>query len=181
MNWITDLINWVSKLFQWWVIVLPWEKGIRIRLGKYQKLLNTGIYLKLPLIDTVFVQSVRLRYMAAPMQTVSTKDGKAISIIISVGYTIKNIETLYNTIFSPTATISNIVMGEVSQYCASNPIEECLPDKIQEACRLKLTGSNFGLGDISIKVIGFAAVRTYRLISDQSWFPEENNSLNRPI
>lgn len=159
---------------------MPWERGIRVRLGKTQTLLNPGTYLKLPLIDKVFVESVRMRYMGVPMQTVTSKDGKTLSIIISVGYCISDIQQLYNTIYSVNATISNIVMGQVSQFVAENNLHDCLPAKIEDHCTKNLSETDYGLGEVSIKVIGFAVVRTYRLIQDHTWFPETDNSLTKP-
>jgi hypothetical protein len=179
MNWVTDLFNYLSKIFQWWIIVLPWERGIRIRLGKRQKILAPGVYLKLPVIDQVFIQSVRLRYMGIPVQTVTTKDGKTISISGSVGYAITDISRLYNTIYSPTATITNIAMGEIAHFCASNMLENCLPSEIELNCSKHLSANEFGIGEITVKITGYAVVKTYRLIQDHTWFPENDNNLSQ--
>lgn len=115
--------------------------------------------------------------MSVPIQTVTTKDGKTITVTGSVGYAIKDIAKLYNTIYSPNSTIANIVMGEISQFCASTIIENCLPEHIEINCTEKLKENNYGLGDISVKIVGYAVVKTFRLIQDQSWFPENENAL----
>lgn len=177
MNIITDIFLWIEKAFKWWVIVLPWERGLRVRLGKTVTLLTEGTYLKLPVIDSVFVQTTRIRFVAMPIQTVTTKDEKTITITASIGYSIKDIHKLYNSLYSPDATIANIVMGVISEYVASHTISDCLPSKIEEASTNVLSANDYGLGDVSVKVIGYAAVRTYRLIQDQSWFPADNNRL----
>jgi hypothetical protein len=180
MNWITDLFNQLSKVFQWWVIVMPWERGIRVRFGRKSTLLSAGTYLKLPVIDQVFIQSIRLRYMGLPIQTVTTKDRHTISLTGSVGYAIGNIERLYNSIYSPNATIANIVMGEISQFCASNYLSDCLPALIEKNAGDKLSNNDYGLDQITVKVTNYAVVKTYRLIQDHTWFPENENNLQTP-
>ena len=77
---------------------MPWEQGIRVTLGKKLTLMNEGVYLKLPLVHKVYVQEKRLRVMSMPMQTVTTADGHPITISLAVGYSIKDIVRLYNTL-----------------------------------------------------------------------------------
>ncbi len=60
MNWIKDLFDYIAKLFTWWVIVNPWESGIRVTLGKNQRVIGPGVWLRLPVIHAVYRQNIRL-------------------------------------------------------------------------------------------------------------------------
>lgn len=172
MGILNDLIQWLSKLFQWWVIVMPWEAGLRIRFGRKIKLLNEGVFVKFPIIDAVFIQTTRLRVMGCPIQTVSTKDGKTLSISVSVGYCIEDIRLLYQTLYHPEMTITNLVLGNISEYVAHNKIEDCTPDKIKESVTEILKDNPYGLGQLSVNILGYAVVKTYRLIQDQHYLQE---------
>ncbi len=174
MNWITDLFNHVSKIFQWWIIVLPWEQGIRVRLGKHKTLLHKGIYLKLPVIDQVFIQTTRIRFISLPIQTLTTLDGETVTINGSVGYCITNIEKLYETIYNPESTISAISGRAIAEYVASHNIKDCLPEHIKSQGINILKESDYGLGDLQFAITGYAKVKTFRLIQDASWFPGDN-------
>lgn len=166
MNIIDGIFNWLIKLFQWWVIVMPWEKGIRIRLGKKWTLLNEGIYLKLPIIDRIYIQSTANRIIAGPVQTLTTMDGKTLTVSVTIGYCIEDVSKLYQKVFHTELTITNMVLGQVSQFIANNNLEVCSPKAIEEFIKKEIKISDLGICNVSAKITGYALVKTYRLISD---------------
>lgn len=167
MNWINDLLTHLTKIFQWWVMINPWEQAIRVRFGKITKLLNTGIHFKIPFFDSVYVQTTRLRVVNLPLQTLSTNDEKTITITLAMGYSIENIEVLFQTLYHPESTMANICTGEIAEYVSTHDLSECRP-AILEACVLNKIKSlpDYGLKIEYFKVVGFANVKTYRLIND---------------
>jgi len=58
MNSVKDLLDYILNIFKIWVIVQPWEQGLRVRLGKHIKLVNGGLYFKIPYIDSYYIQSI---------------------------------------------------------------------------------------------------------------------------
>jgi regulator of protease activity HflC (stomatin/prohibitin superfamily) len=173
MNLITDLINWIEKGFKWWVIVLPWERGLRIRAGKHITLLTEGVYFKIPILDQVFIRTIRIRFMGLPMQTLTTRDGKTLTINASVGYSIQDVQKLYNTIYHPESTIANLALGAISKYVSSNILDNCSQDDIEREAVALLQQTDYGLHELSFKITGYAIVRTHRLLMDHAWFPSE--------
>lgn len=145
---------------------MPWEKGIRIRLGKRWTLLNEGVYLKLPIIDRVYVQSTANRIIAGPVQTLTTICGKTLTISVTIGYCIEDVSKLYKKVYHTELTITNMVLGQVSQFIANNRIEDCKPKAIESFISDAIKISDLGIGNVSAKITGYALVRTYRLISD---------------
>jgi regulator of protease activity HflC (stomatin/prohibitin superfamily) len=167
-NWIKDLFDYLAKVLQWWVIVNPWEEGIRVRLGRRVRRLRAGTYLKLPIIDQVFIQTTRLRVRSLPLQTLTTKDGNTISLLASIGYSINDVDKLYRTLYQPEGTLINICMSSVADYVASNNLSDCSPKTIQD--NINVSGvDQYGLDNVTVKVIGYAVVRTYRLLMDGHW------------
>lgn len=173
MGTIKEVIDSILRIFEWWVSVSPWERGIRVRFGKYTKKLEPGIHFKIPLFDTIYLQTIRLRIVQLPLQTVSTKDGKCLSIVTAVGYSISDIIKLYNSIYQPESTITSIVLGEISEYVATHEIVDCLPSNIQSAVSTKLSSiNNYGISYEYVKIVGFAVVKTFRLIQDGHYLNE---------
>lgn len=168
MSWVKELVTYISDLFKWWIVILPWQEGIRVRLGKHELHLRKGIYLKLPVIDSVFVQNIRLKYAQIPIQTVTTKDGQTITIHGAIAYKITDIKKLYNSISNPDATITGIAMSKLSDYVANHVLADCTPSKLEKA--VIIDGQQYGL-DTEIKITGFASVKTFRLIQDHAWMP----------
>ena len=120
METINQIFGFIGKLFEWWFMVMPWEQAIFIRKGNKTKLLKQGLYFKIPFIDRVYIQTSRLRMVDLPVQTVSTLDGKTLTIKSVVGYSIKDILKMFNSISHPEMTLSGIVMGGISEYIKSN-------------------------------------------------------------
>jgi regulator of protease activity HflC (stomatin/prohibitin superfamily) len=172
MGFIKETFDYLSKLLQWWIIVLPWEKAILIRWGKHLKVLGAGIHFRIPFIDTVYLQSTRLRVVQMPPQTITTKDKHTLTIVMCAGYSIDNIETLYQKMFQAESTIANMVMGEISEHISSNLLTECTPSDIEGKVMTKLNSTDYGIKYEYVKVIGYAIVKTYRLIQDHHWTPD---------
>lgn len=175
MGLINTITEFLVKIFQWWFTVMPWEQALHIRKGKKVKLLGAGIYLKVPFIDTVFTQTTRMRMIDTPMQTISTKDGNTLTIKSVIGYTISDIQVLYNTLYHPEMTLTSMIMGYAGEFTRDRVINEISPPLIEEFINSKIEASDYGLKDLSIKITTFAIVKTFRLIQDGSYLGEGLN------
>lgn len=172
MGQIQEFINYILQSVKIWIIVQPWETGLIVRSGKRIKKVSRGIYFKIPYFDSVYIQESRLRVLPLPIQTLTTKDLKTITLNGAVGYSIESVETLYQTLYHPETTISNIVMSEISDFIYSKHLKEITPNEIQDTVFKKLSAHQYGLRFEYFKLTNFAVVRTYRLIQDQSWTDE---------
>lgn len=172
MNQVKDFIEYIVNAIKIWVIVQPWEAGIRVRFGKKVKKLSKGIYFKIPYFDSVYVQETRLRVCSMPVQTISTKDNKTITINGAVGYLITDVEKLYKTLFHPETTITNMCMSYIAEYVNNNNTEDLSGKALSENVLKELEKLEYGIKFEYFKVTSFAVVRTYRLIQDYSWTDE---------
>ena len=167
---ILDSIKAFFRSIQFWIIISPWEQGIRVRFGKWTKKLNSGTHFKIPIFDRFYVQSTRMRITGLSRQTVTSLDGKTVTLNGNIGYCIEDIETLYNTIHHAEDTIQSIAKGIISDYVSQHNVKDCTPNALQEATSEKLQLSKYGLGCGRIYITDFAVVRTYRLIGDTMAF-----------
>lgn len=172
MNQVKEFLEYILNAIKIWIIVQPWQTGIRVRSGRKIKLLHGGIYFRLPYFDSVYVQENRLRVAAMPVQTLTSKDMKTVTINGAVGYVITDIQKLYTTLFQPETTIANMTMSEVAEFVFKNNIERITPVAIENAVISKLNSGDYGLKFEYFRITNFAVVRTFRLIQDQSWVGE---------
>lgn len=179
MNYIKETLDYLSKLFQWWVIIQPWEQGIRTRFGKNAIILLKGTHFRIPFFDTIYIQTTRLRVVSMPLQTVTTKDKQTITLCSAIGYSITDIHKLFNSLFHPESTISNMVLSEVSEYVYTHDLSECNPKDIENLVISKLKNEDYGIKYEYIKIVGYAVVKTYRLIQDGHWTPDGLNLDNQ--
>lgn len=172
MNQVQQFIEYITNSIKIWVIVQPWQLGIRVRNGKKIKKLTKGIYFRIPYFDSVYIQENRLRILSMPTQTLTSKDDKTITLNASIGYKINNIEKLYDTLFQPESTISNIAMCEISNFIMSNNLNDIDSHKIENKVLNVLQKHDYGLEFTYLKTTNFAVVKTYRLIQDKTWVHE---------
>lgn len=172
MEIINQIIGFIKNLFDFWFVIMPWEQAVFVRAGSRVRILNNGFYFKLPFLDKVFIQSKRMRMIDVPIQTISTKDNKTVTIRSCISYSIDDIYKLYNTIAQPEMTLSGIVMSNIAQYMRSVDSTTASALAAEKYVNQKLNNESFGLKDVSIKVTSWCEVKTFRLIQDASWMGE---------
>jgi len=172
MNQVQQFLEYIFNSFKIWIIIQPWEAGLRVRMGKHIKKLKGGMYFKIPYLDSVYVQEIRLRVLSMPIQTLTSKDGKSITMAASMGYIINNIEKVYQTLYHPELTLVNMAMAEITEYIANTEASSISFNDIQEKIITKMNEQDYGIDIQYYKMNNFAIVRTYRLIQDQSWVHE---------
>jgi len=167
---IKEFFEYIFNVFKIWVIIQPWEKGLRVRLGNKIKRLESGIYFKIPYFDSIYVKEYRLKMLQLPIQTLTSKDNQTITINTCLGYSITDIEKLYNSVCHPEGVLSNIAMSEVSGFISKNNLESVNTENLEKLIIKTLNEQDFGLKLEYFKITNFAVVKTFRLIQDgQSW------------
>jgi regulator of protease activity HflC (stomatin/prohibitin superfamily) len=170
-----EAVKQILSILQWWVSVSPWEAGVRVRAGRHVKSLSPGLHLRIPLLDHVFIQTVRMRVATIPTQTVTASDGRTITIGATVGYAIRDVERLYMTLHDAEDTIVNMAARAVADVVAIAGPNELFAGMVGSHATARLHLEQYGLADADIRVTDFAIVRAYRLISDKRW--SSNKSL----
>jgi hypothetical protein len=177
MNYLGQIFDFIQKLLVWWVTVMPWEEAVFVRGGKSMRVIRAGIYLRIPFYDQVYLQTTRLRVMTSPPQTVTTKDGKTITVVMALGYSIVDIKKLYSTLFQPESTLCNILQSSVAEAVREANYEICTPAFIEAKAVKDISVEDYGLKFEYIKATGFSQVKAYRLIQDNHWNPDSLNTV----
>lgn len=166
MNALQNVLQFVSYLFRWWFSVMPWEQGVRVRAGKQTRVYGPGIHFVVPFVDRVFVQNTRMRLSPVPAQTISTADGKTLTLCGSLSYRIESILTMYQTLHQAEETLGQQVVSFVLEYVASRDLKDCTPHKITDAITEQLDLERYGLKDGAFILTDLAVVRSYRVINE---------------
>lgn len=177
-TWIQYLFDKLEFLFKWWVIIQPWEQGLRVWMGKKERFLNPGIYWRIPFFHSVYIQQIRTHYVNLALQSLTTKCGKQLTIGLIVGYSIADMQKMYNSIGEVEGYVTSVVSGRVSEYIEDNYIEDCTDDKIIPYL-MENDSMSVGINIESISVFAKVVVRTYRLIQDGSWMGERHSLENK--
>jgi regulator of protease activity HflC (stomatin/prohibitin superfamily) len=179
MNYLKDTLEYIINLFQFWVIIDPWEIGLRVRMGKTTKVLGKGVFFKIPYFDSVYVQSTRLRVSQMPVQTVTTMDNKTLVIDSVIAFSIVDAELFYNTLNTVDATIAGLACSCINNYVTEHYFSDINTEDLEGWVNSNISVSEYGIKFEYLKLTSFANVRTYRLIQDTSWIPDAIDSNER--
>lgn len=165
---IRELLDALKNIFKWWITVTPWEQAVRVRLGKNVDLLKAGVHLRIPIADRIFLQTVRKRYTSVPTQTLTTTDGKILTVSGSFGFSISNIMALYNSMQHPEEVIQGHIQNLVTNYVITRKAEECRSRELVDFIDDNLDLSHMGIDAQGFVLTDFVITpRTYRLIQGQ--------------
>lgn len=167
MEWLNALLERVTDLFRWWAVIAPWERGLRIRAGKHVTVFGAGMHFRIPIVDRFYIQSVRLRTVDTQPQTVTTRDGHALTFSGVIQYTVTDLLTLYQTLYQPDDTIVDIASALASQYVSERERDAVSPVGLGAFVSANMHLDDYGLSSSEFRIVDFAFVRTYRLLSAQ--------------
>lgn len=165
MSGIKQIIEALKSLLQWWVVCAPWEQVIRVTAGKRVRLLGAGIHRRIPILDRVYRQSTRLRALSLPAQTLTTADGKTVTVALMVSFAVRDLLRLYNTLHHAEGTIQAIVLGACGEFVTSTPAADVTAPAVAHWTADRADLKRYGLDDITVAVATFAYVKTYRMIT----------------
>jgi hypothetical protein len=175
---LTTILQQLSRVLTWWVIVAPWEQALRVRFGKKVARLDAGIYFNIPFIDKVYKQSVRRRLNVIRPQTLTTLDRHVITYCGAIGYSVEDLEKLYDTLEAPNDTIENEVCGIIARFIATHNLRECSSKEIESEVMAMLDLKKYGLAGQEFYMTSFATCKTYRFITGQMDNWQRDSQLN---
>jgi regulator of protease activity HflC (stomatin/prohibitin superfamily) len=167
MDQIISFIRQFIDLFVWWVIIKPWEQGVLVRAGKHVHLLNAGVHLRIPILDSYYIQSTRKRMSVTGRQTVQSADGKSMTFCAAISYSIADVLKLYNTLHHAEDTVRNMTISHLAKIVSTHQSTVSLIEIQTEATKL-LNLEQYGLVEVEVMLNELMVTRTYRLVGDYS-------------
>ncbi len=153
------LFQWIAHVvgsWKFWIVIAPWDIGIRVRMGKSAATLAPGPHFRIPFIDEIILVNTRMRIESTPPITIAgSKANTAKVVSATVGYSISDPLKAALTYTYP----GPIVTGFVQAAIVDGRNEQQAMEYTSEAVRS---------GGIKIEFVYFSEnveVRTYRLIS----------------
>lgn len=170
---MNQFFEWISNVLRgarFWIVVLPWERCVRVRFGRWTKVLGSGTHPRIPFFDEIRLVNNRLRIAPVPFATVSTKDGKTVSLAASIGFRIVDPLAAFLRFETPEVAVAVFVQSALARYVAGRKMDEieieAMTSSANEAVRAFAPGIEFEF----VQVVDFAAARTFRLLQEQ-WRP----------
>lgn len=166
-EFIATLGRWISQ-FSLLAIIMPWEQGIRVRRGKDVRILPPGIHARVPVLDSVYRQSIRQRSSLVATQTLTTKDGVTLTVCVTLGYRIVDIFKAYNSLQHAEDTLCNMTAVALARYIYGKNKLDLNPNTLAADLTEELTQTfiQYGLAGVDVRVTDFAYIRAIRIMQD---------------
>lgn len=166
---IIDFILQFLKDFLPFFVVKQYEKAIVYRFGKIYKLRDEGFWLKIPFVDDPETHIHITTTLATPVQTVITKDGKAVSIKAVIKYNIFDVTMYASSIYDAVDALSDITQGFIMLAVNNQTYEECRDvDELSNTISIKTRAAakKNGIGVEQVTLTNFIETRNYRLFNE---------------
>lgn len=167
-----QLLEWLSRLFsswKFWVVVAPWDVGVRVRLGKRAVALNPGPHLRVPFVDEITLVNTRVRVSGAPPVTIAAGDGKARVVSPTIGFRIADPLLAMQRFEHPEVVVLSYAQAEASKAIKAG---ECYTALAEE-----FAGS--GIEILFVRYTEDVEVRAFRLMSSD-WRVSDNMGGGKP-
>lgn len=100
-------------------VLREWERGVILRLGKYQGVRGPGIIIVIPIIERMFRINTRLVTVDVPPQDIITKDNVTMNVnavvffrVLSPREAVVNVENFYDATYQKAQTVLRNVLGQ---------------------------------------------------------------------
>jgi regulator of protease activity HflC (stomatin/prohibitin superfamily) len=167
---LLDFVISCLKVFQFWVVIYPYERGIRLRLGKLHRMLNTGFHWCLPLkIDRVITIDVVLRTLRLGAQSLVTGDGKPVVMNTVVTCYIKDPVKALLEVNSVEHVVDDSCTGLVAAFVAQSSLDyivKCCSEQdagLLERCQAQ--AARYGIEIVRVQFTDVTPSRTLRLLN----------------
>lgn len=152
------------------IVIPPYERGLRIRLGKNLGILGNGWHWKIPFADVVLTQMVVTTTIPLPEQTITTKDNCSIVVKSVIKYEISDVEKLLLEVNDAVDAVSDMTQGIIRDIFVSKDWSECNDPEIVKAItqKARTEAEKWGIKISKVTLTDLGLMRSIRLIGNLS-------------
>lgn len=161
MNQLLEFLSQFFGKWKFWIVVPPWDIGVRVRLGKVLTKLEPGLHFRIPLLDEIVLVNTRQRVCATACVTLQgSRIGFSSVKSASIGYRITDPAAAILRYSGMDMTIVCLVQAELAARHGIQEIEKNLRSEM----------SKHGVAVDFVRLVEDVEVRTLRMLND-TWRP----------
>ena len=167
MQALLDFLLGIWRDLLFFKIIAPWERGVRVRFGKYYRGFGPGVHFKIPFFDTFHIVNVRRQTVDLEDQTVETRDGIPVLISLSLQYEIRNVESVFVKVQDFDVSLLTEAMNIVAAWINTHLYAECTIERIigDNYEPIRKIGFEWGCTVLRVSVNNLARHRVYRFVT----------------
>jgi len=167
------LFDFIAATWEWfipWVIIDAYEEGVILQLGKFRRIVKPGIRLMCPFgIDVCKFETVVRQTSYLDVQSLTSKDGKPVTISGILVYTIEDIRKFLLDIDEGETDLQNMCYGVIADRVENNNWGVIKTNDFNKDVlkRCRYVSDNYcGVKLIDVKYSDKATARNLRLWND---------------
>jgi regulator of protease activity HflC (stomatin/prohibitin superfamily) len=162
------LVQWIEAL-KFCCIVEYYEEGVHLRKGNFLRVVSPGLRFHLPGgLDRIICYNVKPCARPLGLQSLLTKDGRAVSINTVITHYISDIKTAVLEVENVAQAILDSCMGEIGRLVMTSTwdqiVHEDFPNKLSIACRRR--AKKYGIHIEEVQIMELTPARALRLLQD---------------
>jgi regulator of protease activity HflC (stomatin/prohibitin superfamily) len=165
-----------DKLHEWWPIriVDAGNQGVKYLQNGRARCLQPGTHFFIPKLQRIEEVGVQYQNVDCGLQSLTTKDGKEITVSLNVGYSITDAALLWTSFQHFDTSLVNMARGHAAEIVCESEWEELAADpqgfgqELQEALHEDVSALGVEIEDVTADQLSRA--RTYRLLQSQTAF-----------
>lgn len=123
---LIDVILQFGDAIKCWEVINHYEKGVRLRFGKYVgDVLEPGYHWKIPFADTILTIMIKMTTMRLPEQTVTTLDGKVVVVKAIIKYEITDPAQILLEVNDAIDAVADMAQGIVREKIIAANYDTC--------------------------------------------------------
>lgn len=166
----------IDFIVQFWekiwpiTVITKYQKGVVLRLGKFNRTLTAGWYVTIPFIDDIMVHHVVVTTINLPSQSITTKDNKSIVVKGVVKYKIADIKTFLLEVFDAVDAVSDMSQAIIKKTIMEKTWDECCTNDLDENItkKARLEAKKWGVEIITVTLTDIGQIRSIKLFNDTS-------------
>lgn len=160
------LVSMWDKL-TFFTIVKQYQQGAWLRFGKLRKIVNSGIFFKIPIFDEIDCYHVLTTAMTLEAQSLTTKDDKEIVVKAVIKYKTSDLAKFFTHVYDAVDAISDVSMGIIRGVIAKKTWEECKDESLDNEItkKVRIEAKKWGLEVESVTLSDLSRMRSFRLLS----------------
>lgn len=173
---LIDLIKQFGRFFQFWVIYDPWESGIILRLGKFNRMGLPGWNWIIPfMVEFGTSTNIMVHTLVIGPQSLMTKDGKQVVITTVITATVEDAKEFILKVNGGMAALDDSAPGVVSKLIMGRTLDELRAmDIANELTKdIRRFAKPWGVSVTRVQLSDFTVMRSIRLLqSVAQTYPE---------
>lgn len=170
MEALLGFLAQVWELLLPWTVLDPWERGIRVRLGKWTVELKCGFHFLIPLVDRVETINVLPQRIVLPNQSILCSDAKVVAISGALMYSIKEPLKVWLEVEDHDESLVTLAMNLIAEFVSSVDSTCVTVDRLRKDVLppLRKAALKWGIKVHDIGVKDLAPHKVHRFMSDEA-------------